>query len=655
MLSPQSKRQRKSKKPKFSSPQIEISKKYLSTNESTKENKFTMNSRKSIKKKTRTSSKFKKQDKFSSSFFKEIKNIKIKTRTPNSKMFSPLKKYEGLLLSLSSKNLKKKQKKFNILKNGKSKKILKEIKSCSNSPKINKFSKIDFITQKKSCKNLQVKLFLKKKLKKKRSQKILKKKENNRPLQNLKLKINRSPKKLGKAKSNKNLKKLLEKKNHKNSNKNFDKKNMDKFINRNKTPKIFEILTLFNKHTVKYLNMNFLLSHLSHLLTLYCSLENEEESFYIIKEYTDYIQNDSFLILESLMENKSKTKECLMSLKLEVVSIFVIFYNLIDGKNGELKDFLKLIELLAKNYYIFLTLLKKLLNVCNKKKEVRMMKEFFKNSNCINVFTIQGSLFNNLKRNNNLIKSILTKILKKKKMSIRTKIDTIIKKLNNLSLNEGIGKIFEFFNKIFEKQKINLFSQSQIQPESGPAFIIQPFDTNKLLPSKTVLKNYTLVLDLDETLIHFSESKKGGEFFLRPYSKEFLIEMSKYYEIVIFTAALKDYADWIIDRIDLEKKISHRLYRRNTTKQNGVYLKDLSKIGRKLNKSLIVDNNPENFMLQPENGIYIKSWYNDPEDRALEELALVLKNISLKEYGDIRDGLREYRIKFSQKTLNTHN
>lgn len=73
--------------------------------------------------------------------------------------------------------------------------------------------------------------------------------------------------------------------------------------------------------------------------------------------------------------------------------------------------------------------------------------------------------------------------------------------------------------------------------------------------------------------------------------------MSKYYEIVIFTAAVKDYADWILDRLDPEKIISHRLYRCSTTEQNGVFLKDLSKLGRDLAKTLIVDNNPVNFLL----------------------------------------------------------
>jgi CTD small phosphatase-like protein 2 len=37
--------------------------------------------------------------------------------------------------------------------------------------------------------------------------------------------------------------------------------------------------------------------------------------------------------------------------------------------------------------------------------------------------------------------------------------------------------------------------------------------------------------------------------------------MSQIYEVVIFTAAMQDYADWVLDQIDAEKRISYRLYR----------------------------------------------------------------------------------------------
>ena len=59
-----------------------------------------------------------------------------------------------------------------------------------------------------------------------------------------------------------------------------------------------------------------------------------------------------------------------------------------------------------------------------------------------------------------------------------------------------------------------------------------------------------LVLDLDETLIHFDENENGGSFLVRPYTKEFLLQMSQYYQIVIFTAAMQEYADWILEKID---------------------------------------------------------------------------------------------------------
>lgn len=163
-----------------------------------------------------------------------------------------------------------------------------------------------------------------------------------------------------------------------------------------------------------------------------------------------------------------------------------------------------------------------------------------------------------------------------------------------------------------------------------PFFMFQP-DTQKVrqkkpwLPEMRKDRKYTLVLDLDETLIHFEEVADGtSHFLLRPYAQNFIKEMAKHYEVVIFTAAQKDYADFILDRMDTEGSISHRLYRNNCSYCDNVYQKDLTKLDRDLTKTLIVDNNPDNFQLQPENGIYIRSWYNDPDDEALMRLAPLL-------------------------------
>ena len=120
---------------------------------------------------------------------------------------------------------------------------------------------------------------------------------------------------------------------------------------------------------------------------------------------------------------------------------------------------------------------------------------------------------------------------------------------------------------------------------------------------------YTLVLDMDETLIHFDPRRR--HFRVRPHVHNFLREMSHQWEIIVFTAGLKDYADWILNELDPQKYITRRLYRDSCTFRRGSYMKDLKKVGRDLSKTVIVHNLPENFQLQKDNGIGIKSWFND--------------------------------------------
>ncbi len=98
---------------------------------------------------------------------------------------------------------------------------------------------------------------------------------------------------------------------------------------------------------------------------------------------------------------------------------------------------------------------------------------------------------------------------------------------------------------------------------------VQPF-----LPPKSGDQIYTLVLDLDETLIHYSENtnREGNlslvlneddspTYFVRSGLFSFLTRLSPHYEIVIFTAALKEYAEYFVQRIDHKKVISHVLHR----------------------------------------------------------------------------------------------
>ena len=158
---------------------------------------------------------------------------------------------------------------------------------------------------------------------------------------------------------------------------------------------------------------------------------------------------------------------------------------------------------------------------------------------------------------------------------------------------------------------------------------------------------------MDETLIHFKPHTNGeeaGTLRVRPGISEFLEEVGKYYELIVFTTATQEYADILIDAIEEDKiYFEHRLYREHATIVENDFVKDLSRIGRPLDKIIIVDNMPQNFRLQKENGIIIKAfWGEDRNDIALFELIHILINIA-KEGGDIRKSLVKFKDQIVKK------
>jgi Dullard-like phosphatase family protein len=154
---------------------------------------------------------------------------------------------------------------------------------------------------------------------------------------------------------------------------------------------------------------------------------------------------------------------------------------------------------------------------------------------------------------------------------------------------------------------------------------------------------FTLVLDLDETLVHYFEQNGIGGFNRRPGMFEFLQRMNElHYEIVIFTAATQDYADWVIDQIDPNRLVHYRLYRQHAMPWGPLFAKELSRLGRDLDKTLIIDNVQENFMMQPQNGIFIATWYDDPQDTALFELTPLLEELIVTQ-ARVPDILGKYR------------
>ena len=187
-------------------------------------------------------------------------------------------------------------------------------------------------------------------------------------------------------------------------------------------------------------------------------------------------------------------------------------------------------------------------------------------------------------------------------------------------------------------------------------FINVPGPYLNKLPIEQENNTYTLVLDLDETLVHFFYTPSGGTFLIRPYCMKFLEEMAEKFEIVIFTAALKNYADSILDLLDPYKKIiKYRLYRQHVTLSGITFCKDLSKIGRDLGKTIIVDNLEDNFKLQPNNGIHIWTWLDDMKDTQLDDLGKILKDLVSQNPSDIRPIIKKFKEDINKKMRNNMN
>jgi CTD nuclear envelope phosphatase 1 len=136
----------------------------------------------------------------------------------------------------------------------------------------------------------------------------------------------------------------------------------------------------------------------------------------------------------------------------------------------------------------------------------------------------------------------------------------------------------------------------------------------------------TLIIDLDETLIHsmakggrmstghMVEVRLGGPvsnsgvslgpgvpilYFVheRPHCHEFLRKVCKWYNLIVFTASVQEYADPVIDWLERERKyFSGRYYRQHCTYRNGAYIKDLAQVEPDLSRVMILDNSPMSYI-----------------------------------------------------------
>ncbi|XP_042192106.1 carboxy-terminal domain RNA polymerase II polypeptide A small phosphatase 1, partial [Callorhinchus milii] len=181
----------------------------------------------------------------------------------------------------------------------------------------------------------------------------------------------------------------------------------------------------------------------------------------------------------------------------------------------------------------------------------------------------------------------------------------------------------------------------------------------KLLPNKKFQdrEKKCLVIDLDETLVHSSFMPLSNADFIvpikinntihlvyvlkRPHVDEFLKRVGQLFECILFTASLAKYGDPVVDVLDKWNTFRSRLFREACVYHQGSYVKDLSLLGRNLNRVIIIDNSPLSYIFHPNNAIPVTSWFDDMYDTELLDILPLLEKLAVTD--DIYQVLQQHQ------------
>lgn len=150
----------------------------------------------------------------------------------------------------------------------------------------------------------------------------------------------------------------------------------------------------------------------------------------------------------------------------------------------------------------------------------------------------------------------------------------------------------------------------------------------------------TLVMDLDKVLCHMEYDRKTGwQVVKRPGADQFLREMQHYYELVVFSDDVVPIASEVMMRWGVPcTGVLHRDFCRKTSRG---YVKDLSHLGRRPDRIILLDHDPVAAERQPDNLLTIKPFEGDENDRELFDLIELLKAAAISQ-----DDTRSYLKKF---------
>ena len=212
-------------------------------------------------------------------------------------------------------------------------------------------------------------------------------------------------------------------------------------------------------------------------------------------------------------------------------------------------------------------------------------------------------------------------ILLKENKDLNEKLILIEKKENELIEEEENNKN----NKEYEEQYNNKILKDKI--------ILPDIDNNKY--------KYSVIIELDETLVHYCEENDNYFVKVRFESENFMDYIHNFCEIIIVSTSGDEYSDIIINNLNKNKCIiDHRIYTEEYKDFN------LSEINRDFNKTFIICHNDNFFNAPKSNIIKLNEFDGDENDKEFSKLKKEFKKIENMDINDIRDIIFNIRKNF---------
>ena len=342
--------------------------------------------------------------------------------------------------------------------------------------------------------------------------------------------------------------------------------------------KLMKIQALFNAKNFECINMHHIIQSWNELSNIYDHISNNRNPINIInsmiKNFNPPSHVDFIEVFTEYNHIKQKVRNFYF-LKIWSSLLFIYIHDKMKGKFD-----LKLItwfetifcQLIRSVFYISLIISKALRNNFIKN-EGHNIEYFSKQLQKFN-FPTGIPLIKTLKTNNENIFLSLKNVLNSLDISLSMQFEkSYLKDLN--CLYSCLRNLLLFFSPLLSSNYQSVFnslsSYLPVKPQTtNNTFTVS--EPNALITS-TTNKRYTLVLDLDETLIHFKTENSKSKFLIRPHAYNILRNLNEHFELIIFTAAQKEYADFILNLIDTQCVISHRFYRDHCRMAHNCHIK----------------------------------------------------------------------------------